>query len=145
MGSFRPAARAIVSEVIDGEAIVIDMRSGTYFSTDGIGASLWAAAAAGHSRETILRTLKTAHPESAEAVEEGGDFLDELVANDLLAEDGPSAAELAMPVWPAAAYARPTLHQHSDMEDLIMLDPIHDVDTMGWPTRREDTTPLPVA
>ena len=30
-------------------------------------------------------------------------------------------------------FAAPVLHKYTDMEDLLLLDPIHDVDESGWP------------
>ena len=32
-----------------------------------------------------------------------------------------------------AVFQTPTLNADSDMEDLLLLDPIHDVDEKGWP------------
>jgi hypothetical protein len=37
-----------------------------------------------------------------------------------------------------APYKAPALAVHEDMQDLITLDPIHDVDQVGWPTRKVD-------
>jgi hypothetical protein len=32
----------------------------------------------------------------------------------------------------------PALHKYTDMEDLLLLDPIHDVDDIGWPNKPRD-------
>jgi hypothetical protein len=34
-------SNAVISEIIDGEAVIMDMGSGSYFSTVGIGADIW--------------------------------------------------------------------------------------------------------
>jgi hypothetical protein len=143
--SFALGAPAIVSEVIDGEAIIIDMRSGNYFSTEALGAKLWLAALAGHDRQTLLASMIAAYPDAAEVGTDADTFLNLLVSNGLLVETASGGSGADASVWPIGAYVRPELHQHSDMQDLIMLDPIHDVDTMGWPTRREDTAPFHVS
>ena len=33
-------------------------------------------------------------------------------------------------------YAAPKLATYSDLQDLLLLDPIHDVDETGWPAAR---------
>jgi len=30
----------------------------------------------------------------------------------------------------------PVLHSYTDMQDVLLLDPIHDVDETGWPSSR---------
>jgi hypothetical protein len=32
-------------------------------------------------------------------------------------------------------FVAPTLKKYSEIEDLLLLDPIHDVDDSGWPNR----------
>ena len=32
-----------------------------------------------------------------------------------------------------AKFEKPVLQKYSDMQDLLLLDPIHEVDEMGWP------------
>jgi hypothetical protein len=34
---------------------------------------------------------------------------------------------------------------YTDMEELLLLDPIHDVDETGWPVRAEAAEPGPTA
>jgi hypothetical protein len=141
MVAYKLAELSVVTEVIDGEAIIVDMRSGCYFSTDGLGARLWQAALAGSSRATIKAAVAAAYPTIAEAADAAAAFLDKLVEHDLLAVSDEATTDVSFDL-DGTSYAPPTLEHHSDMQDLIMLDPIHDVDTMGWPTRKEDTKPL---
>ena len=32
------------------------------------------------------------------------------------------------------AFVAPALTRYTDVKDLLVLDPVHDVDEMGWPT-----------
>jgi len=141
MVAYKLAEVSVVTEVIDGEAIIVDMRNGCYFSTDGLGARLWQAVLAGVSREVLVSAVAAAYPAAPEAPEAARAFLDALVDNNLLVAVDATPAEIVFDLG-GGAYAAPALERHSDMQDLIMLDPIHDVDTMGWPTRKEDTKPL---
>jgi hypothetical protein len=64
----------------------------------------------------------------------------------LLAEGLIEPCNAALPAEPyqvdaallANASLPPRLVRHTDMEDLILLDPIHDVDDAGWPTRKTE-------
>jgi hypothetical protein len=40
-----------------------------------------------------------------------------------------------------AAFVAPVLHKHTDMQDLLLLDPIHEVDETGWPSVKKDAAP----
>jgi hypothetical protein len=142
--NFRIAAPSVLGEIIEGEAIVVDMRNGHYFSADGYGALIWDAIARGHSGEQISEALLAAK----------GVALDDLVAEFIAALLVEGLIEPCDAAPPAEAYQvdvallanallPPRLVRHTDMEDLILLDPIHDVDDAGWPTRK--TEPAAVA
>jgi hypothetical protein len=43
---------------------------------------------------------------------------------------------------PEAEFVRPTLHVYSDIRNMVLLDPIHDVDeNIGWPTPKRTDAP----
>jgi hypothetical protein len=129
---------SVVSEVIDGEAIIMDLRSGAYFSAEGLGAQVWQAAVDGASEDEIVTWAAEAFPTQASAGVDVAAFLKELVARELLVRaDGAAPHALSLPTA-HAPYKAPALAVHEDMQDLITLDPIHDVDQVGWPTRKVD-------
>jgi len=137
--SYRVCAPAVVSEVIDGEAIIMDLRSGNYFSADGSGALVWQAVADGCGREAILAWAAEAFDiDPARATDDIDAFLAQLTEHGLVeaadvAEPTPSPAPIAR-----GPYRAPVLTIYTDMQDLLLLDPIHDVDEAGWPTRKVD-------
>ena len=45
------------------------------------------------------------------------------------------AANGAGPAKPQAQYAAPKLSTYTDMQELLLLDPIHEVDESGWPAQ----------
>ena len=138
MGAYRYVVRdaSVVSEIIDGEAIIMDMSSGTYYSADGVGGLIWQAILDGASQEAILSAAQLAFPHHAEAVGDIAQFLLDIETRGLAQQsDGHGSAE--PPIW-TAPYAPPLLQVHEDMQDLIQLDPIHDVDQMGWPIRKTE-------
>jgi hypothetical protein len=130
---------AVVSEVIDGEAVMLHRVSGDYFSTDGIGCLVWQWVGDGQSRDRIVKTLKTKFEADPAEIEMAVDaFLAELVAHELVREigrDTGSQAETGIESQPQArpVFARPILHVYSDIRRMLLLDPIHDVAQTGWP------------
>ena len=42
------------------------------------------------------------------------------------------------PSIPRAPFHPPVLNVFSDMQDLLLLDPIHDVDATGWPMPKSE-------
>ncbi len=60
----------------------------------------------------------------------------------LLSVSEGAASPLALPDGSAATakdvrrFTEPTVHTYADMQDLLLLDPIHDVDETGWPNAK---------
>ncbi|MDT9600475.1 PqqD family protein [Sphingosinicella rhizophila] len=124
---------SVAGEVIDGEAIIMHLGSGHYFSTDGSGALLWAGIEQKQDMAALADALVAAYAigrDEAEAA--AGAFVTDLKANDLIREAAGAGGEFSPPAI-GGAYAPPRLQRYTDMQDLLLLDPIHDVDEVGWP------------
>ena len=132
-------AAKVISEIIEGEAIIMDLKSGAYYSADGVGAHVWRGVTLGASRDQLLDWAVASYPDQSGVRSAVDAFLENVVENAL-------ARPQPVETLPAVAldrlsgpYQAPRLSVHKDMEDLIMLDPIHDVsETTGWPIRKVD-------
>lgn len=134
----------IVHETIDDETVIIDFDTGAYFSARGVANRIWLLLVEGKSRAQIVQSL-TAHYAVAEttALADTERFLSELSQLFLIVE-GSAAPGLGADA-PAQvhtsngqtrqAYETPVLEQFTDMQELLLLDPIHDVSEQGWPHR----------
>lgn len=124
----------VIHETIDGEVVVINLESGNYYSLRGTGARVWAAIVHGASPDGIVQDLHASYEGARDVAPAVTGFLAELRAEGLIR---PSAAEAAGPPPPAASrtpYEPPVLEAFTDMQDLILLDPVHEVDeAQGWP------------
>lgn len=127
----------VVWEVLDGEAVIVDLAAGHYHAAPGVAATVWQAVASGCDLDGIVATVRAAHldvpDDPAPAITA---FLDQLVGAGLAAtapagDGGPGAAPNA-PTSPTA-WQPPALESHDDLEDLLLLDPVHDVTDAGWP------------
>jgi hypothetical protein len=135
----------VVSNIIDGEAIMLHRLSGNYFSTDGAGSLIWQWIGEGQGRSRILDMLSESFTAGRPEIETAVDsFLAELTTHKLVREiaggDHPAAEATAEPParpvpQPGVRFVPPTLHVYSDIRNLLLLDPLHNVSEMaGWPT-----------
>ena len=133
-------APSVVSEIIDGEVIIMNVRSGNYYSSAEVGAVVWSWIEQGRTKSQIRR-LATARYNGddgkiGEALEKFFESLlkEELVHPISVAEP---ADETAAPIQRTEVFTAPKLCAYTDMQDLLFLDPIHDVDAIGWPEAKD--------
>ena len=125
----------VTGKVIDGEAIIMNLATGAYYSMDGAGAALWELLELGCSRDEAVQALAerydVAHDVIARDVD---DVIADLTAEELIAVSGDRAAPAVIPVVSAGAgYAAPTLQKFTDMADLLALDPpMPGLDESAW-------------
>jgi coenzyme PQQ synthesis protein D (PqqD) len=124
-------------ETIDGETIVIDLSIGTYFSLRGSGPVIWNALASGSSSEAIVETLAAAYEASHEEIAgAAAAFLARLEEERLIVKGngaGPAGDAGPNHAGPRAPFEPPQLERYDDLQDIILLDPVHMVDEQGWP------------
>jgi hypothetical protein len=134
------AAPECVADDFGGEIVALNLKNGVYFSMRDLAAGLWTDLAAGHPVETVLGTI-SAHDPSLEA--EAQKVIERLCKESLM-RPAATTRDAAMPLAVGEALAAGRfsleLQVYDDMQDLIMLDPVHDVEiTEGWPAARADS------
>lgn len=137
--AFRPNSPPVLHETLDHEAILVDLERGTYYSLDPVGTSIWGAIDRGASIEQVVESIaEQSGADVAEVEAVVGAFVDELVTEELLvARDEDAVAEAVRAEWPdGVTFTKPTLSRYTDMQELLLLDPVHDVGVAGWPERR---------
>ena len=124
---FRIAGSQIVADVIDGEAIIMDLSKGAYFSLQGSGAAMWMLLAAGTGLDEAADTVSQHYAiDRAIAETDLRRLSGQLVGESLLraADDGfAPAAAIALGPAPGEPYMAPTLNKYGDMKDLLAFDP----------------------
>lgn len=125
----------VASQEIDGETILIHFDSGRYYCANATGSAVLGLVAAGATTAEITSAM-IAHYQATD-----GDipalvaaFLANAELEGLLVptEQAPTPTPQARPLA-GGAFAPPALERFDDLQDLLMLDPIHDVDAVGWP------------
>jgi len=127
-------------DVIDGEAIIINLATGAYYSLQGIGGEIWSMIAARRSTGSMLAEIVANYDVSEdEARNDLHAVLNELLGEHLVilstAKD-PSAtgeARLRMTEGAKQPYRKPELQVFRDMEELLALDPpAPGMSRIGW-------------
>lgn len=132
----------VISEIIDGEAVMINLTTGNYYSLNEVGASIWNSIEAGASTTEIVERLSLRFEGGESEIESAvSQLIDELRSEDLIVAAEGNGGAPAAPAQPEAGrkpFETPRLEKHTDMQDLIMLDPVHEVGEQGWPHVKAD-------
>src|SRR3954451_515405 len=109
--------------------MVIDLNSGAYFSFVGAAADIWSLMASGAGLAGTVDRIAARYAIDVPTVQRDvGTFVAELTAHELLL-DGSARDESPLDLGPVAVtYETPELERHDDLADLLLLDPVHEVD-----------------
>jgi hypothetical protein len=132
----RVANANVHSKVFDDEVVIIDMVSGIYYSVRGAGVAIWTLVEAGAAPVDIVAALAARFEAPAETLAQAARvFLGQLAEQGLIVADdaAPRAAAPPPGTEPRVQFAAPQLERFTDMQDLLLLDPIHEVGEAGWP------------
>jgi len=123
---------AVVHDTIDGEVLVINLETGSYYTLEGAGAAVWQELCGGPSLAAVRASVAERLHQPLLAVTGSVDrLLAELSISGLVGgiDEGALAADAE------AVYPELTLRAYDELQDLLLIDPIHEVDAAGWPHR----------
>jgi len=139
---------AVVYEIIDDEVIIIEFDSGNYYSLDKTGTDVWRLIERGATRAEIAAEITRVYGGPPAFIAEAVDrLLAELRRESLIvpdeaggSEDGQGSSALIESDSAAErpVFEPPVLQKYTDMQELLTLDPIHEVDEAGWPAVQTD-------
>ena len=144
---YRPNAPQVIAETVAGEAMIVNLATGHYFSLQGTGVDIWAEVERERSLSGIIAVLKQRYVAENGAIEAAARrLLGELEDENLIVpveESGTHhAAATELEGYDSLSangsrahpqFVQPVLAKFTDMQDIILLDPVHEVDASGWP------------
>ena len=130
---------AVVSEVLDGEAVIIHLDKGAYYSFDKEGGEIWGLIERKASVEEIIASiLSRCEGDEQQIRSEVVRLVEELHQEELIVPELDASEPLERTVTAEREripFEVPTLSKFTDMQDFLMVDPIHEVDESGWPNK----------
>ncbi|MEO8464792.1 MAG: PqqD family protein [Gammaproteobacteria bacterium] len=133
-------APLVATEKLDKEVMVVHLAKGNYYSLTGTGAAIWDLLTSGCSETAIASAMAETYTGDPVAIQQSIErFVSELCAEELLVVSDLAATDVAQPqALPADGdrpnFAAPQLEKYTDMQELLLIDPIHEVnDDHGWP------------
>ena len=143
MAAFRINEPDVVHEVFDEEIIVVNLDAGTYYSLSGTGRTIWAYLVDGFGTDEIADRIQTRHTGDRSVIAVAvADFANLLVNEGLLIPVEDAVAQRRTissgPPGDRTPFEPPLIEKYDDMQDLLALDPIHEVDSGGWPLAKKD-------
>lgn len=136
--TYRIASPNLYSRNFGDEVLIVDTQSGLYFSLRGCAVDIWALIEAGADLTDVVGELTRRYEcETAQASTATDVCLQQLIGNDLLRESEPREYVAPTSSWSGTRQPlpEPLIERFTDMKNLLLLDPIHDVSEGGWPQR----------
>jgi hypothetical protein len=145
---FKVERPKVVSETIDGEVVIVNLELGSYYSLLETATQIWEKIEKGTYYEEIIASLSKQYAISLEELTTCvNDFLEKLKQENLIIEldnnvnepsnlDG-SVATISEEIQ-KQTFVSPILEKYTDMQDLLLLDPIHEVEEEGWPKAKSE-------
>jgi hypothetical protein len=131
MSFFTINSFSVIYNVIEGEAVVMNLDTGLYFSFNPAATLIWQKITESHPSEDAIREF--AGPQNRH-------FVEFLLDQKLVSREGTPAAadDSETSLSPLAGTAE--WHTFSDMKELLLLDPVHDIalSEHGWPEPRDN-------
>jgi hypothetical protein len=141
MLQYSTAIPKLVSRQFGDEIVVVNYDSGLYYSLLGTGAQIWLGLNAGASIEDIVAAFSATYPSSVGAISAAiPEFVDYLLKEGLIVQVASKRERQTWSPMAAELFVEPMLERFEDLRDLLLLDPVHDVDEAGWPVRADDAS-----
>ena len=126
-------------EALHNEVIVINFKTGNYYVLVHIAKHVWQLLEQHIPLSEIAELFSNQYRLDKTQVESDiRQFIAQLVSEELIKKTEnifPKESPISIDV-PGWEYNRPKLVKYTDVQDLLLLDPIHEVAETGWPERK---------
>ena len=127
----------VIQDTIEGESVIVNLATGNYFSVDKVGAEIWQNIEQGKSIGEIFEIIFSEYDGDKDKIRITVDgFFDELIKEDLVVKRseqpggsvGNENKKTAIEQGQKKVFEAPNLKKYTDVQDLLLLDPIHESD-----------------
>ena len=135
----------VVYEIFDNEVVIINLDNGNYYSYDGVGVEIWNQLTKNISLDNISQSLSDIYPSVQ------FDKLKTIICNSIAElenekllissemnnnQERNTSAEVNQDTRADINdFKIPALQRFTDMQDFLLVDPIHEIDYEKWPEK----------
>lgn len=131
-----PNKPEVVSEKFEDEIILVSLINGNYYSLRGTAVDIWLNIEASTTAQKIIDAFTSAFGLNQEQIDSISQFFNDLHTHELVKAATQNGVEEGKEIQVGSHFEIPVVEAYSDMQDLLLLDPIHDVDEKtGWPAQ----------
>jgi hypothetical protein len=133
----------VVYEIYETEVVLINLDNGNYYSVTGTAAEIFNLILTDGSRAGIYKwIIRKYEGNETENINSVDSFIESLLNEGLILGDNKSYGTVPsknnettfLNTDPGKSHFEPpVLNRYTDMQDLLLLDPVHEVDETGWP------------
>jgi len=125
-------------DMADGQAIVINFTTGVYYGTSSLGSAVLDALLSGASVEAVLAAVQALPGCPVDMDAQLDAFVQALLEKEVIVAGEATGAAVAIDAAALADGFALTVDEFAEVQDLILADPVHDVDVeQGWPILSE--------
>lgn len=127
-----------IYDVIDNDIVIINLDNGNYYNLTSVSVLIWKNLIKGATEQKILDSIESEYDVKLnKAKNDLSAFLKNLLTEKLIinADESTIVGDDSQPNKEAIKqeYSPPELETFSDMQDFLLVDPIHEVDENGLP------------
>jgi hypothetical protein len=136
--------RDVTYERLDGEVIAVNLMTGRYYSMSGTAADCWTALTAAGSVSGARALIEAIYGQVTDLEQALHGFLSTCLEAGLIETTTSTNRPVSTPGLPddfdRDRWMPPRLEEYEDLQDLILVDPVHDTSALGWPHVDNDDT-----
>jgi hypothetical protein len=126
-------------DIADGQAVVINFVTGMYYGTSTLGSAVLDKLVNGASVEKILAALNAADGCPSDISAKLDAFIKALSDKEIIVSGDTDDQDVNFDKAAFADGFDMTLDEFAEVQDLLLADPIHDVDVEeGWPVKKDE-------
>ena len=126
-------------DIADGQAVVINFVTGMYYGMSTLGSAVLDKLVNGASVDKMLAALSGAEGCPADMSAKLDTFIKALLDKEILVSADTSDQDVSFDKAAFADGFELTLDEYAEVQDLLLADPIHDVDIdAGWPVKKDE-------
>lgn len=130
----------VISELLDGETIIINLENGNYYSLNETGSLVWNALVTSHTLGEIVDYFCARFNATKDEIEAEISKFVSFLEREALVMELVTKQEEKKPlevVSEKSEFVLPKIEKYEDMQEMLLADPIHDVTETGWPVLKK--------